>query len=240
MENEIAKPVTLFNTPKGVLLYILAVCVSGPIAMIFPYIFHGTYASCVFGAISFFAVPFICFWFIKKMCTRNATFVVNKLGFEVQEIDEENNTTINWDEIASYQVRPFKALSGKGFVVKIHCKSDRNFKFEIIDSWNLYDAVDEESIVVLISQHISKYNGQQTNEENKIVLLPGFFASKSGIYLFWLPILLVVFDLAYRLTHPMVLKKDVLFFFSVAMLALGLFGQRKKSKQVFERLSEVQ
>ncbi|WP_419801261.1 hypothetical protein [Mucilaginibacter sp.] len=240
MENEIAKPVTLFNTPKGVLLYILAVCVSGPIAMVFPYIFHGTYASCVFGAISFFAFPFICFPFIKKMCTRNASFVVNKLGFEVHETDEEDNTIINWDEIASYRIRPFKALSGKGFVVKIHCKSGSNFKFEIIDSWNLYDAVNEESVIVLICQHISKYNGQQTNDKNKIILLPGFFASKIGVYLFWLPILLVIFDLIYRLTHPMVLKKDVLFFFFVVMLTLNLFGQRKKSKQTFEKLSELQ
>lgn len=239
MENEIAKPVTLFNTPKGVLLYIFAVCVSGPIAMIFPFVF-GTQASFVFGAISFFAFPFICFPLIKKMCTRNVYFLLSEVGFEVQEIDEENNTIINWDEIASYNIRPFKALSGKGFVVKIHCKSGSNFKFEIIDSWNLYDEINEDSIVVLICQHISNYNQQQTNEGNKIILLPGLFASKPGIYLLCLPILLVIFDLVYRLTHPMVLKKDMLFFFSVAMLALSLFGVRKKEKQIFERLLKLQ
>lgn len=174
------------------------------------------------------------------MCLRNVSFSLSELGFEVKEIDEENNTGINWDEIVSYQIQPFKALSGKGFVIKIHCKSDRNFKFEIIDSWNFYDEVSEDSVVVLICQHIRSYNEQQTDEENKIILLPGFFASKPGNYLFWLPILLVIFDLGYRLTHPMVIKKDILFFFLVAMFALSLFGQRKKSKQVYERFLKLQ
>ncbi len=219
---------------------ILAFCISGPIAMIFPFIFHGTYTSCVFGAISFFAFPFICFPFIKKKCTRNASFLLNEFGFEVHETDEENNTIISWDEIASYQVRPFKALSGKGFVVKMHCKSSRNFKFEIIDSWNFYDTVNDDSVVVLICKYINNYNAQQTNEDDKIILLPGFFASEQGIYLLGLPILLVIFDLIYRLTHPLIREKDIPFFFSVALLALGLFGQRKKSKQIFERLLELQ
>lgn len=218
---------------------ILAFFISGPIAMVFPFIF-GTQASFVFGAIIFFAFPFICFPFIKKMCTKNVSFLLNEFGFEVQEIHEENNTIINWDEIASYQIRSFKALSGKGFVVKIHCRSGRNFKLEIIDSWNIYDEVNDDSVVVSICQYISNYNKQQTNEENKIVLLPGFFASEQGIYLLCLPILFVIFDLIYRLTHPMVSEIDIPFFFSVAVLALGLFGQRKKSKQIFERLLELQ
>ncbi len=239
MESEKVKSTTLLNTPKGLLLMILAFCISGPIAMILPFIF-GTEASFAFGAISFFAFPFICFPFIKKLCTRNASILLNKLGLEVQESDRENNTIIHWDEVESYKIRPFKALSGKGFVVKIHCKSGSNFRFEIIDSWNLYDKVNEDSVVVLICQHISNYNQQQTNEENKIILLPGFFASKPGIYLLCLPILLVIFDLVYRLAHPMVLKKDMLLFFSVAMLALSLFGVRKKEKQIFERLLKLQ
>lgn len=235
--------VVVIRNSKGIIMLLLAFCVGFFVALATPAILEKNTAVFTLSGILFFAVPALAFPFIKRNCMAKMKVVYQPSGLELQESDKDKTTVVNWDEIKSYRVSAFGKLSGSGFLLKLNYRNGDSLKRAIIDKdssdGSSVDNQKNPTLLFKICHLVHSYNTRQTNKENEITLSPGILSSGAGVYLLWMPAILVVIDLVYRLKHPGKLAENFLFFFFTAFLSLGLLARRKQDGAFFKKVLKL-
>jgi len=241
LKTDITIKATLFQSQKGLLSMFLVFCLSAIIAISLPFIFKGSQGSFLMGTVMFFIIPVFSFPIIKKKCLREVLLFYNQIGFSVSEPNQDIKKAIKWDEIESHRIQSFKNLSGIGFVWKIKLKNCENFKFALIDNELLnFTKGGNDTLIQTICGFVRNYNKNQKEHNNQINLLPGFFATKPGSYFLWLPVFLALFDILYRLSHPLTSQQNTYFLLLVIVITFGFWAQRRKDQKIYTRILELQ
>jgi len=229
--------ITLFNLKKGIAIFLLCFCISTVIAVGLPFLLGRTDSIFLLAATLFFAIPLLYLPFIRKKCLQKALLSFNEADCRIE--GGQGNTVIRWDEVSTYTARPWKSLVGNGFIFRVQTKDGHHVKLAVLEKELVSRAgnIKEDSLLFQLCWHITDFNRTQTSEENRISLRPGFLASPSGAVLLWIPAVLLLIDLLYRLTHPGKGGRDIGFLFMILILTLVLWGQRRTDKLFYEKLS---
>lgn len=232
--------VTLFNRNKGLLFGILAYCICAAIAIFLPYLFHHPSKPVFFcSAVIFIVFPLLIFPYVSRKCLTPAVLTFDESGFGLQETQHESSLVVHWQDIISFRMQPFKIMIGKGVRMKIYYNDGGSLTMYLFGIDLLSETVDGQLFIHTFFHSVNRYN-LQVEPDKQIMLLPGFFATESGKYLMIIPALLVVFDLYYRISHPLESKKGIMFFLFAVVLAAGFWGQVQKERKSFEKLSNLQ
>ncbi len=232
--------VTLFNRNKSLLLGILTCCICAVIAIFLPHLFHHPSNTVFFfSGVVFIIFPLISFVYISKKCLKQALLSYDGSGFKLQKNEDGCSLAVNWKDVAFFRMQYFRIMIGKGIRLKLYYSEGKSLTLYFFGIDLLSEIVDEQQFIHTFFRSVNKYNLKAT-EDAKVMLLPGFFATESGKYLMGIPVLLVVFDLYYRVSHPLESNKEIFFFFFAVAMATSFWGQVLKERKSFEKLSNIQ
>ncbi|OKS88176.1 hypothetical protein RG47T_3640 [Mucilaginibacter polytrichastri] len=219
----------------------IAFCISAVIGVCMPFILKGAHGSFTFGAIIFFALPLLSYPFIKQKCMEKALLFFDDQGFKLEELENDQTISLNWNELESFRIQPFKNISGKGFILKLKFRDGRKYSLPVIgvNLWEESTIDDNAGLLFTFFKQVKAYNEQPIFKDKEILFLPNFFATNLGQYLLVLPVILLIIDLEYRSLHHIPLKRNYPFLFMTVVLAVGFWDQRKKDRQIYQTLSNL-
>jgi hypothetical protein len=235
--------IKLFAPIKAFFFLLIMFFCCAVIGIPLPFIFGISNPILLITAIIILILPFVLVVHYKMRFRITGSIILNKNGISILK-DNYQTIILEWNEIKNYYSSDLTpALLAKYYVLEIYRKRGGRILLHIITDQLLKSngEIDENSVLAIFSSFIKGYNQQLEEPWNSIEFKTTLYSSKFGKLLIALPILIIIIDICYRLSHPDIGFKTSIFSFILAVtLAFKFWGINKAGSRLEQAVLKLQ
>jgi len=211
------------------------------VLVIFLFLYTGaSIHSFAFSIISFIIICLIPFIFekrIKRFFTKNALIEFNARFFSLQLRHIKDNTIIketkyNWNDIKAYK---FYFTPSRLTYMDIYFKKGGWKEFGFKDNKTEEESINGESIFSIFRDYVKQYNSDKEQNE-KIILKPGFLTTSSGTFFMVCIAILILTAITFILFKN---PRSFPFLIMSIFIFIPLLVKRSQDKKLYEKMSKL-
>lgn len=172
---------------------------------------------------------------LKSYFTYSSILIFNDIEFKCQILRVNKlipqTFAYKWDNIQSYKFQ-FPRENFTSLVV--YSKSGKRKQFLFLDNKTGKEEIEQNSIFGIFRKYVKNYNKCEHN--NKIMLMPGFFATRLGAIVLWIITLMAVVAMIDHIFKP---AKSIGFLIVGICALFPLWVKRNQDKKFYERMSKL-
>ncbi|MBS1524144.1 MAG: hypothetical protein JST19_00760 [Bacteroidetes bacterium] len=192
----------------------------------------------VIGWVLLNSVPFLFQKRFKRIFTRRVELEFDDESFSIKEYHLTDDVLIKQTDIAWRDIKSYKCYFSASSVtyLTIYLENGSNKSFSFKDGKDQDEAVSEKSAFSIFYYFVKQYNSNKEADQ-KIYITPGFLTTRPGLFLLCILGALVSVGI---ILHIILQPKSSLFSVMGLFIVLGLVVKRKKDKDFYDKISQLQ
>lgn len=194
-------------------------------------------AFVVIGWVLVCSVPFLFQKAYKQMFSRRVELEFNNQNFTVKEYKIKDDIlvkefTITWAEIHSYKC----SFSSQVTYITVRLHNGLKYGMSFKEEKTQEQVINEKSVFSIFYYYISQYNSNK-QQEDKIVLQPGFLTTNSGALLLYSLTAVAIGEI---IIHIVFAPSSFMLSFMSFFIIIGLLLKRKTDKDLYNKMVQLE